>query len=40
MEFFHKFKRLGIFGRNFHFVLGEYNWIGGGTWNFSINSNV
>ena len=39
-EIFPGIFNLEIFGRNFHFVLGEYNWIGGGTWNFSINSKV
>ena len=39
-EIFRRILNLEIFGRKFDFVLGEYNWIGGGTWNFSIKWKV
>ena len=39
-EIFRGIFNLEIFGRNFYFVLEEYNWIGGGTWNFSIKWKV
>ena len=39
-EIFRRILNSEIFGRKFAFVLGEYNWIGGGTWNFSIKWKV
>ena len=39
-EIFPGIFNLEIFGRNFDFVLEEYNWIGGGTLNFCIKWKV